>query len=92
MDETFGSGLIALVVASSNLSTTLPRNNPQRFYDFVVQVALIRNGPIVGQMTNPYLKRWQGIGQNQDEIVHLRAHRISPLNVSAAATESHDFH
>jgi error-prone DNA polymerase len=39
---------------------SLPRNNPQRFYDLVVQVALIRPGPIVGQMTNPYLKRRQG--------------------------------
>jgi error-prone DNA polymerase len=40
--------------------SSLPRNNPQRFYDLVVQVALIRPGPIVGQMTNPYLKRRQG--------------------------------
>ncbi len=39
---------------------SLPRNNPQRFYDLVVQVALIRPGPIVGQMTNPYLKRRMG--------------------------------
>jgi error-prone DNA polymerase len=39
---------------------SLPRNNPQRFYDLVVQVALIRPGPIVGQMTNPYLERRQG--------------------------------
>lgn len=39
---------------------SLPRNNPQRFYDLVTQVALIRPGPIVGQMTNPYLKRRQG--------------------------------
>src|SRR5262249_37718885 len=34
---------------------SLPRNNPQRFYDLVTQVALIRPGPIVGQMTSPYL-------------------------------------
>jgi error-prone DNA polymerase len=40
--------------------SSLPRNNPQRFYDLVAQVALIRPGPIVGQMTNPYLKRRQG--------------------------------
>ncbi|HKD91786.1 MAG TPA: error-prone DNA polymerase [Terriglobales bacterium] len=40
--------------------SSLPRNHPQRFYDLVVQVALIRPGPIVGQMTNPYLKRRQG--------------------------------
>src|SRR5262249_30107710 len=39
---------------------SLPRNNPQRFYDLITQVALIRPGPIVGQMTNPYLKRRQG--------------------------------
>ena len=38
---------------------SLPRNNPQKFYDLVTQVALIRPGPIVGQMTNPYLKRRQ---------------------------------
>jgi error-prone DNA polymerase len=39
---------------------SLPRNSPRRFYDLVTQVALIRPGPIVGQMTSPYLKRRQG--------------------------------
>lgn len=39
---------------------SLPRNDPQRFYDLVTQVALIRPGPITGHMTNPYLKRRQG--------------------------------
>jgi len=39
---------------------SLPRNNPTRFYDLVTQVALIRPGPITGQMTSPYLKRRQG--------------------------------
>ena len=39
---------------------SLPRNNPKRFYDLVTQVALIRPGPITGQMTNPYLNRRQG--------------------------------
>src|SRR5579862_6507165 len=38
----------------------LPRLRPNRFYDIVVQVAIIRPGPIVGQMVNPYLKRRQG--------------------------------
>ena len=38
----------------------LPRLNPKTFYDIVVQVALIRPGPIVGKMVNPYLKRRQG--------------------------------
>jgi error-prone DNA polymerase len=38
----------------------LPRLQPKRFYDIVVQVAIIRPGPIVGKMVNPYLKRRQG--------------------------------
>jgi error-prone DNA polymerase len=38
----------------------LPRLQPTCFYDIVVQVAIIRPGPIVGKMVNPYLKRRQG--------------------------------
>jgi error-prone DNA polymerase len=38
----------------------LPRMKPRRFYDIVVQVAIIRPGPIVGKMVNPYLNRRQG--------------------------------
>jgi error-prone DNA polymerase len=38
----------------------LPRLRPKRFYDIVVQVAIIRPGPIVGQMVNPFLMRRQG--------------------------------
>ena len=38
----------------------LPRLRPMRFYDIVVQVAIIRPGPIVGQMVNPFLQRRQG--------------------------------
>ncbi len=38
---------------------SLPRNKPDRFYDLVVQVAIVRPGPIVGKMMNPYLLRRQ---------------------------------
>ncbi len=38
----------------------LPRLHPTTFYDIVVEVAIIRPGPIVGQMVNPYLMRRQG--------------------------------
>jgi error-prone DNA polymerase len=38
----------------------LPRLRPKVFYDIVVQVAIIRPGPIVGKMVHPYLKRRQG--------------------------------
>jgi error-prone DNA polymerase len=38
----------------------LPRLRPTRFYDIVVQVAIIRPGPIVGNMVNPYLEQRLG--------------------------------
>lgn len=38
----------------------LPRMHPICFYDIVVQVGIIRPGPIVGKMVHPYLKRRQG--------------------------------
>ncbi|HVT97012.1 MAG TPA: error-prone DNA polymerase [Acidobacteriaceae bacterium] len=39
---------------------SLPRNYPELFYDLVVQVAIIRPGPIVGKMMHPYMRRRQG--------------------------------
>jgi len=38
----------------------LPRLRPRRYYDLVVEVALVRPGPIQGDMVHPYLKRRQG--------------------------------
>ncbi|MFL6279474.1 MAG: OB-fold nucleic acid binding domain-containing protein, partial [Vicinamibacterales bacterium] len=48
-------------VESRAQMATLPRLRPQCFYDIVVEVAIIRPGPIVGQMVHPYLKRRQGL-------------------------------
>jgi error-prone DNA polymerase len=39
----------------------LPRLKPRCFYDLVVEVALVRPGPIVGGMVHPYLQRRQGL-------------------------------
>jgi error-prone DNA polymerase len=47
-------------VESRAQMASLPRNYPTRFYDLVVQVAIIRPGPIVGQMMHPYMRRRQG--------------------------------
>jgi error-prone DNA polymerase len=47
-------------VESRAQMSCLPRLRPMRFYDIVVQVAIIRPGPIVGQMVNPFLQRRQG--------------------------------
>ena len=47
-------------VESRAQMSCLPRLHPTKFYDIVVQVAIIRPGPIVGNMVHPYLKRRQG--------------------------------
>ncbi len=47
-------------VESRAQMATLPRMKPERFYDLVVEVAIIRPGPIVGKMVNPYLERRNG--------------------------------
>jgi error-prone DNA polymerase len=39
---------------------SLPHNAPVKFYELVVQVAIIRPGPIVGKMMHPYMRRRQG--------------------------------
>jgi len=39
----------------------LPKSKPKNFYDIVVQVAIIRPGPIVGNMLHSYIKRRQGL-------------------------------
>ena len=47
-------------VESRAQMATLPRLKPKCFYDLVVQVAIIRPGPIVGDMVHPYLRRRAG--------------------------------
>jgi error-prone DNA polymerase len=47
-------------VESRAQMATLPRMKPERFYDLVVEVAIIRPGPIVGKMVHPYLRRRNG--------------------------------
>ena len=39
----------------------LPRLRPENFYDLVIEVAIVRPGPIQGGMVHPYLKRRQGL-------------------------------
>ncbi|HKV56015.1 MAG TPA: PHP domain-containing protein, partial [Candidatus Binataceae bacterium] len=47
-------------VESRAQMATLPRMKPKTFYDLVVEVAIIRPGPIVGRMVHPYLDRRNG--------------------------------
>ncbi len=53
-------------VESRAQMASLPRNYPTKFYDIVVQVAIIRPGPIAGQMMHPYMRR----RQKREEITY----------------------
>ncbi len=53
-------------VESRAQMATLPRLKPEKFYDLVVEVAIIRPGPIVGQMVHPYLNRRAG----REEVIY----------------------
>jgi len=55
-------------VESRAQMSCLPRLSPQHFYDIVVEVAIIRPGPIVGEMVNPYLER--RLGRQQVDYLH----------------------
>ncbi|MFC7333049.1 error-prone DNA polymerase [Rhodocista pekingensis] len=48
-------------VESRAQMTMLPRLRPRSFYDLVVEVAIVRPGPIQGDMVHPYLRRRQGL-------------------------------
>ena len=61
-------------VESRAQMATLPRLKPQHFYDLVVEVAIIRPGPIVGNMVHPYLARRRG-----DEAVTYAHPLLEPV-------------
>ena len=50
----------------------LPRLRPRTFYDLVIEVALVRPGPIQGDMVHPYLKRRQGLEKVEFPSEELR--------------------
>jgi len=56
-------------VESRAQMTMLPRLRPRQFYDLVIEVAIVRPGPIQGGMVHPYLRRRQG----NEPIVYPRA-------------------
>ena len=55
-----GDSLGVFQVESRAQMSMLPRLKPKNFYDLVVQVAIVRPGPIQGDMVHPYLKRRNG--------------------------------
>ena len=55
-----GDSLGVFQVESRAQMNMLPRLKPREFYDLVIQVAIVRPGPIQGDMVHPYLKRRRG--------------------------------
>jgi error-prone DNA polymerase len=56
-----GDSIGVFQVESRAQINMLPRLKPREFYDLVVQVAIVRPGPIEGEMVHPYLRRRQGL-------------------------------
>jgi len=59
----------------------LPRLKPAEFYDLVIEVAIVRPGPIQGDMVHPYLRRRQGIEEVVYPSQELRAVLENTLGV-----------
>ncbi|PRY94635.1 DnaE-like error-prone DNA polymerase [Hasllibacter halocynthiae] len=57
-----GESLGVFQVESRAQMAMLPKLRPRCFYDLVIEVAIVRPGPIQGDMVHPYLKRRSGIG------------------------------
>ena len=58
-----GESLGVFQVESRAQMNMLPRLKPRTFYDLVIEVAIVRPGPIQGDMVHPYLRRRNGIEQ-----------------------------
>src|SRR5689334_13000523 len=56
-----GDSVGVFQVESRAQMNMLPRLRPQKFYDLVIEVAIVRPGPIQGDMVHPYLRRRQGL-------------------------------
>jgi error-prone DNA polymerase len=56
-----GESLGVFQVESRAQMNMLPRLKPRKFYDLVIEVAIVRPGPIQGDMVHPYLRRRNGV-------------------------------
>jgi error-prone DNA polymerase len=56
-----GDSIGVFQVESRAQINMLPRLRPRKFYDLVIEVAIVRPGPIQGDMVHPYLRRRQGL-------------------------------
>ena len=84
-----GQSIGVFQVESRAQINMLPRLKPREFYDLVIQVAIVRPGPIQGDMVHPYLRRRNGIEVEEypspappndpDELRHIRGNEIAMI-------------
>jgi len=89
-----GDSIGVFQVESRAQMNMLPRLKPARFYDLVIEVAIVRPGPIQGDMVHPYLRRRQGLEpvtfpspappHDPDELRHVMLLAIPTLGLLAA--------
>ena len=63
----------------------LPRMRPRIFYDLVIEVAIIRPGPIQGDMVHPYLRR-----RNGEEAISFPSDELGAVSVSYTHLRAHE--
>ena len=61
-------------VESRAQMSMLPRLKPRSFYDLVIEVAIVRPGPIQGDMVHPYLRR-----RNGKESIYIPSKKLNPI-------------
>ena len=66
-----GDSVGVFQVESRAQMSMLPRLKPQHFYDLVIEVAIVRPGPIQGDMVHPYLRRRRGL-----EVVEYTSEKV----------------
>jgi error-prone DNA polymerase len=68
-----GDSLGVFQIESRAQMAMLPRLKPKTFYDLVIEVALVRPGPIQGDMVHPYLRRRDGLEAVEYPSIELQA-------------------
>src|SRR3546814_6273386 len=68
-----GDSIGVFQVESRAQINMLPRLRPREFYDLVIQVAIVRPGPIEGDMVHPYLKRRSGEERSEEHTSELQS-------------------
>lgn len=57
----------------------LPRLRPENYYDLVIEIAIVRPGPIEGGMVHPYLERRKALRENPQAVIEYPNEELKPI-------------